>query len=177
MKAIGRLILVILIVIGGWLFVHRLNSTTPWAVGTGSIGGTDAGTLVNANTATPAKADLISQVANDPKHYEGQSITLDGRVHGYTKYASNRNMYTLQGTTGRVLVIDDKADAPQIDRERSATGIVHVLGAPIGPKYAYLYAVSGGAKYEAPSWTAIAHFFTDKVDEMKKGADGAVHAG
>jgi hypothetical protein len=176
MRAVGRLIFLIIVVVGAWLFLHRWHSTTPWAVGTGNIGGKSVGTQThNPKPVARQSHDLLHEIAQNPTRYKDKKVTVTGRVHGTTKYASNRNMYSLYNGPDRILVIDDKK-APEMDRLRTVSGVVKVIGPSVGGlNYAYLVDVKQGVRYDEPKWGDVAHFFTDKFEDIKEGFKEETH--
>lgn len=177
MKAIGRLIMFVVVVVIAVYFFLNYRSTTPWAVGTGRIGGENAGvesTAVKSGSGNSSASPIVA-VASDPAKWDGKTVTLHGRPYGTTKYASNRNIYTMVDGDSRVLVIAD-GEPPQTQQEHTVTGVVKTIG--VGSlRKPYVVSVKGGAKVDPPDWKAVGHFFTDKYDEIKKNGKEAVSGG
>lgn len=169
MRKLFGCLTVIAMIFGGVWFVRQWNGVTPWGASTGSIGRNRSG---EPTTAQKTKSTL-QQIAENPTRFKGQRQTVKGRVRNATKIASNRNLYLLVDGDARVLVIDDKA-APQNYYPRSATGVVQVIGPPIGGlNYAYVTDVKSGVKVNPPRWQDVARFFTEKYDKVKTGIDQA----
>ena len=161
MKKILGLVLILLIIVGTWLFVREWNRTLPLAVGTGDIGGKSTGLASGDKRPAGQKVrSNLSRIAENPLRYENQRMKVTGRVRGAAKLASNRNIYTITDGKDRLLVIDDKAP-PKEYWPRTVNGVVKVIGPPVGGlRYAYLVDVKKPARIDTPRWQDIKHYFT-----------------
>ncbi|MBV9864828.1 MAG: hypothetical protein JO316_05730 [Abitibacteriaceae bacterium] len=176
MGAIGRLILVVLIALGAFYFVKKWHSVTPWGTETGKIGGASRDLPARDKRSVPQKVgSQLHEIVTNPTRFENKRATVNGRVRGASKYASNRNIYMLTDGNDRILVIDDK-QPPQEYWPRAVSGTVKVIGPPIGGlQYAYIVDVKQGVKVNPPTWSEVSHFFTDKYQDVKQGAK-EIHA-
>ena len=154
----------ILMVIGGVWFARRWNRFPDQGESTGLI-------AKRNNVKTPDAAEktrsTLQQIAEEPTRFKGQTKTVTGRVRDANKIASNRNMYTLIDGDARIMVIDDKP-APKPYYPRTVTGVVQVIGPPVGGlNYAYVTDVKSGVKVNPPSWEEVKVFFTTKYDDVR----------
>lgn len=171
MRKLGSLIALIVMAIGAFFFVKQWHSVTPWGTETGKIGGSSRDLPTRDKRTVAAKASSqMHEIVSNPTRFENKQATITGRVRSASKYASNRNIYTLVNGDDRILVIDDKAP-PLEYRLRTVKGTVKIIGPPIGGwQYAYIVSVKEGVKVNPPTWSNISHFFTDKYTAVKHGA-------
>lgn len=92
-------------------------------------------------------------------------------MRGYTRYASNRNLYRLTDGKSSLLVLDDQQTPKELDK-RIVKGIVKVLKPPVGEGYAYIVSVKGDPKIDL-TWQDTKSFFGDKFQELKKDVNSA----
>jgi hypothetical protein len=160
MRKITGLILGVLMVVGLVGFVRQWRYTTAPAYGTGDIAGNSADRAARDSRGIGTKMrERFRNITQNPLRYQDQRVTVTGRVRGATKLASNRNIYTLTQGDYRLLVIDDKAP-PREYWPRTVNGTVKVIGPPVGGlQYAYVTDVREPAKFNAPRWQDIKHYF------------------
>jgi hypothetical protein len=163
MKKLFGAIVLLLFLVGAYLFVKSWKGTAPWGVGTGSLAHR-AGT--SPETTSEAKTSLIRRISDNPQQYSGKRVTVSGRVRGNVKYASNRNTYRLTDGQYSLLVVDDKA-TPKEYWPRTVSGTVKVVKPPLGKGYAYIVSVKGNPNINL-KWQDVAGFFTEKYQEVKK---------
>lgn len=166
MRKIISLALVVLMIVGAVAFVRKWRSTTPLAFGTGDLKGKSTDRAARDNRPLGQKVrSKLRGITDNPARFQNKRVTVSGRVRGAAKLASNRNIYTISDGDDRLLVIDDKAP-PREHWPRKVSGVVKVVGPPIGGlQYAYLVDVKNPAKFTAPQWSDIKHYFTKSPNQ------------
>jgi hypothetical protein len=161
MRKLVSLAFLILMVIGAWAFLKSWRGVSPLGVGTGRIAGKSSDVADRDKRGLGEKArSSLTGITEDPLRYKDKRVSVTGRVRGPGKLASNRNIYTLAAGDDRLLVIDDKAP-PKEYWPRTVTGVVKVVGPPIGGlQYAYIVDVKNPAKFNAPKWQDLKDYFT-----------------
>ena len=178
MRGLFRLVMLVIVVIGGYYFVQQWRSVTPWGVQTGKISGVSRDLPArDKRPVTEKVASPIREITENPTRFENKKVTVTGRVRGAAKYASNRNIYMLTADEeNKILVIDDKKP-PDERWPRTVKGTVKVIGPPVGGlQYAYIVDVKEGVKFTPPRWDQVQHYFSDKYGEMKQGVKETVNS-
>lgn len=161
MRKIIGIVLLILMVVGMWSFTKSWRKVSPLGVGTGAIAGvsTDQASRDQRGLGEKTRAKF-SGILDNPTRFQDKRVTVTGRVRGAGKLASNRNIYTLTEGDDRILVIDDKA-APKEYWPRTVSGVVKVVGPPVGGlQYAYIVDVKQGVKFNPPTWQELKNYFS-----------------
>lgn len=157
-----------------YLFFVVWRGAIPWGVGTGSIGGrSEQAESTPATNSASGKGSALTQVATNPQKWEGKTVTVAGRVRGNTRYASNRNLYRLTDGESTLFIVDDKTP-PKEYAWRSIKGEVKVLKPPVGDGYAYIVNVKGDPKIDL-DWKEVQGFFTERIEDIKKGVGTATN--
>lgn len=177
MRAIGRLILLVVVVIVGIFFVGKWRSTTPLGYGTGNYAGNSAQAKSDDDLNTKTRS-RFSEIVNNPESHANKRITLTGRVYGTSKYASNRNIYSLTALDNsdvRVLVIDDKTP-PQDYNTRTVSGTLKLIGPKVGGhQNAYLVDVKDPIRFTPPQFAQVKQFFSQKYRQVASGVQEEIH--
>ena len=151
-----------------YVFFLAWRGTRPAGVGTGNIGGRSSSATGARSTPATPKGSALSQIASNPRKWNGKRVTISGRVRGNARYATNRNLYRLIDGKSTLLIVDDQTP-PKEYSLRSVSGTVRVVKPPIGKGYAYVVSVKGDPKIDL-KWPEVKGFFSAAASEMKKGA-------